>query len=275
MGARGLEAGDGREGSRVWRLKLVVRHAGLCAALAAGGVSAASAAPAAADGVNVLAGVVATLEEGEALAGGVATLEEAGAFAGGAGTLETGESLAGGVATVEEAGAFAGRVATVWIFLYPDCPIANRTAPEIARVAGAFGPKGVRFFRVYAGADWRAEEVARHGAAYGLDFPAVIDRDLALVRGSGATVTPEAAVFDGAGARRYRGRIDNRYEDLGKARRRVTRHDLREALDALIAGRPVAVPETRAMGCYLPLAESETAAEAAKKEPGASDESVE
>ena len=50
---------------------------------------------------------------------------------------------------------------------------------------------------------------------------------------------------------KYRGRIDNQYAALGKPRRVVTVHDLRDALDAVLAGRPVANPETEAFGCFI------------------------
>jgi hypothetical protein len=49
----------------------------------------------------------------------------------------------------------------------------------------------------------------------------------------------------------YRGRIDDRYVDLGRERPQPTSHDLESALIALIAGKPVAVRETRAIGCIL------------------------
>jgi hypothetical protein len=66
-----------------------------------------------------------------------------------------------------------------------------------------------------------------------------------------ATVTPEAVVIDSKGETRYRGRIDNFYAALGKPRQQVTAHDLRDALDAVLAGRPVPNPETKALGCYI------------------------
>lgn len=176
------------------------------------------------------------------------------------------------MATTKEATSFQGRKATVLVFLYTDCPIANKMAPELARLEAAYHPKGMRFFRVYAGKDLDESDLRAHGEAYGLKFPAVIDEDLALVKLTGATVTPEAVVFDATGARRYRGRINDRFVELGVARRQATRHDLRDALDAVIAGRAVAHPETKAVGCYLPLVEQEAPEQPADAESGGSDE---
>jgi hypothetical protein len=58
-------------------------------------------------------------------------------------------------------------------------------------------------------------------------------------------------VIDSAEKIRYRGRINNFYAELGKPRQVVTSHDVRSALDAVLAGTPVPNPETRALGCYI------------------------
>jgi hypothetical protein len=77
-------------------------------------------------------------------------------------------------------------------------------------------------------------------------------RDLGqkLVKLTGVTVTPEVAVVNGTQVL-YRGRIDDRYLELGKDRPEPTRRDLEAALEAIAAGKAVAVPETRAVGCIL------------------------
>jgi hypothetical protein len=79
---------------------------------------------------------------------------------------------------------------------------------------------------------------------------ALRDPDHALVKAAGATITPEAAVFAG-GRFVYRGRIDDRYVDLGVERPAATKRDLAEALAAVIAGRPVTPPTTQAVGCFI------------------------
>jgi len=153
---------------------------------------------------------------------------------------------------VVEATHFDKHVATVFLFVSTDCPIANGMAPEIARVHDAFAPKDVAFYRVYADATLSDEAITKHGKDFAFAMPAVRDPSLDLVRLTGATVTPEAVVYDREGQRRYRGRINNRYEGLGKYRQEATQHDLRDALDAVVGGREVKTPETKAVGCFLP-----------------------
>ena len=65
------------------------------------------------------------------------------------------------------------------------------------------------------------------------------------------TITPEAAVYDRQGRRIYLGRVDDRYVALGLERPAPTRHDLEEALDATLAGKPVRQPTAPAVGCFI------------------------
>jgi hypothetical protein len=94
--------------------------------------------------------------------------------------------------------------------------------------------------------------VRKHLQEYRYDaIPTALDTSRAIAKRAKASVTPEAVVVDRAGKIRYRGRIDNFYAALGKPRREVTEHDVRDALDALLAGRSVSKPETEALGCFI------------------------
>jgi hypothetical protein len=70
------------------------------------------------------------------------------------------------------------------------------------------------------------------------------------VKLAAATITPEAAVFvDGRLV--YRGRIDDRFVELGRERPAPTQRDLFDALTAIVAGKPAPHPKTQAVGCYI------------------------
>ncbi len=60
---------------------------------------------------------------------------------------------------------------------------------------------------------------------------------------------PEAFLVDPSGTVRYRGRIDDLYSDLDKKRSEPTHRDLLDAMTAIATGHPIAVPETKAIGC--------------------------
>lgn len=139
---------------------------------------------------------------------------------------------------------------TVLVFDRIDCPISNRYAPEIRRLHERFAPRGVRFRLVYPGRDVRPTLIRRHLREFGYPIDALRDPDFALVDLTGARVTPEAAVFRGR-TLVYRGRIDDRYVSLGRMRPAPRRRDLEEALEALVAGRPVPPPGGPAVGCLI------------------------
>src|SRR5262245_50103021 len=135
------------------------------------------------------------------------------------------------------------------IFVLPDCPIANSLIPEINRLREAFQPRGVRLLLVRAEADVTAEKAREHAKEYEVGPPIVLDPEHEWVKKAGAKVSPEAVVFSAVGEIVYRGRINDQYVGLGKRRGVVTTHDLREALEAVLDGRPVAQPRTEAVGC--------------------------
>jgi len=140
---------------------------------------------------------------------------------------------------------------TVLIFVSTDCPISNRYAPEIKRLHDEFTPRGVRFRLVYPNPLDSEADIRTHLAEYGYPQIAQHDRDHTLVKMAGATITPEAAVFDASERLVYRGRIDDRFVELGRERPAATRRDLRNALTAALAGRSVSPSKTQAVGCFI------------------------
>jgi thiol-disulfide isomerase/thioredoxin len=101
----------------------------------------------------------------------------------------------------------------------------------------------------------------------GFNFPYLYDGDNQKVsRSYGPVSTPHVFIFDQARKLRYAGRIDDS-ENISA----VTRQDARNALDALLAGKPVPVEKTRTFGCSIKWSEKRAAAarelEAMEKEP--------
>lgn len=139
----------------------------------------------------------------------------------------------------------------VLLFVQTDCPISNRYAPALARLAARFQPQGVAFYLVYPDRREDADAIGRHVREYGLPGRALRDVQHVLVNRVGATVTPEAVVLGPRGNIVYRGRIDDRYMALDQVRPQATRHDLANALEAALAGRPPDPSATEAIGCFI------------------------
>jgi hypothetical protein len=142
--------------------------------------------------------------------------------------------------------------ATVLIFVSNDCPISNHYAPEIRRLQDAYSKRGVRFWLVHADADETPADIREHSQQYGLTIGILRDPQHHLVKLARAEVTPTAAVFAPGRTLVYHGRIDDRATALGRERPEPSHHDLAEALDAVLANRPVPIPVTQAIGCYIP-----------------------
>jgi hypothetical protein len=141
--------------------------------------------------------------------------------------------------------------ATLLLFVCTDCPVSNRYAPEIRRLAERFTSRGVRVWLVYPDRADSAGDIRTHLVEYDLPAIALRDPDHVLIKRARATVTPEAAVFDAEGVLRYHGRIDDRYRSVGISRPFPTERTLENAVTAVLEGRSVARPYAPAVGCIV------------------------
>ena len=139
----------------------------------------------------------------------------------------------------------------ILLFVRTDCPITNRYAPELQRLSGKFTGPGVEFWLVYPDRTSTPAAIMEHISQYHFPGKPLQDPRHELVKRAHATITPEAAVFDASGRLVYHGRIDDRWVEIGKARPQAETHDLEDAIAAVLAGKPVARAETRAVGCTL------------------------
>ena len=146
---------------------------------------------------------------------------------------------------------WSGQKAILLFFITTDCPVGNSYVPELNRIREAYGGRGVGVYAVQADTTVADAEVARYAKDYRYTFPLLLDPRQVLVRLTNATVTPQAAVLSPDGKVLYLGRIDNRVEDFGKHRPQATERDVWDALDTVLAGKPVARPVTKSIGCAI------------------------
>lgn len=142
--------------------------------------------------------------------------------------------------------------AVVLFFVTTDCPIAASYVPEMNRIRQTYEARGVAFYAVQVEPRTPETEVARYAREYRYTFPLLLDPRQEMTKLTGATITPQAAVLSPAGRLEYLGRIDNRVADFGSQRPRATEFDLRDALDAVLAGKAVPHPRTKSLGCAIP-----------------------
>jgi hypothetical protein len=143
--------------------------------------------------------------------------------------------------------------ATVLVFLLKDCPIANSFIPELNRLDEEFRPRGVSLLLIHADSQVTPDEARAHATEYQIKLPVTLDPNHHWVKTAAATTSPEAVVFSKTGQIVYRGRINDQYVGLGKRRAVVTSHDLKSALEAILANQPIPQPKTEPIGCPIPI----------------------
>ncbi len=135
---------------------------------------------------------------------------------------------------------------TVVTFIATQCPISNAYNERMNALYNEYSAKGVKFIFVNSNRTEPASEVAEHARKVGFAFPVYKDENSVVADQFGAQVTPEAYVVDQAGTLLYHGFIDD-----SRNAANIKFQGLRAALDATLAGQPVARTETKAFGCTI------------------------
>ncbi|GAA4354435.1 hypothetical protein GCM10023185_16280 [Hymenobacter saemangeumensis] len=142
--------------------------------------------------------------------------------------------------------------ATVYVFLAETCPISQAATLPLRELHSRYAGQGVRFVGVFPDKEASPASLRSFAQTYQLPFVLQADPGQRLTRRLRARVTPEAVVVAADGRRvLYQGRLDDSFARLGQRRTVVQHHELADALAAVMAGNPVAVPRTDAVGCFI------------------------
>ena len=151
------------------------------------------------------------------------------------------------------------------IFTANHCPTAQAYEDRIIRLVKDYKDKGFAFVAIspndpkalhlnelgYTDLSDTLEEMKIRARDKGFNFPYLYDGDeQKAAHAYGPVATPHVFIFDKDRRLRYTGRIDNN-ERIGKA----TVHDTRNAIEALLAGKPVPVEKTKTFGCSIKWSE--------------------
>ena len=132
------------------------------------------------------------------------------------------------------------------IFVSVQCPVSNAYNERMEALAQEWRARGFGVVGINANRTESADAVAAHAREHNLNFPILKDNNNVLADALGASFTPETYLFDASGILRYHGRIDDSKDPSG-----ISKRDLRDALEAIADGKPVAVSETKAFGCTI------------------------
>ncbi|MDT5262242.1 MAG: hypothetical protein QOC61_1246 [Acidobacteriota bacterium] len=139
-----------------------------------------------------------------------------------------------------------GKAGTVLIFMATRCPVSNGYNTRMQKLSEDYASRGVNIIGINANSIEPIEEVKRHAAEKGLTFTILKDAGNVIADRFDAQVTPEAYLLDASGKLVYHGRIDN-----SRSGDSITSNELRDAIDAVLAGKPVERPEAKAFGCSI------------------------
>ncbi len=135
-------------------------------------------------------------------------------------------------------------------FMGTECPLAKLYADRLVELQQAYADRGVAFVMVMSNRQDSIAEIAAFARRHAVEFPVLKDAGNKLADALGAERTPEVFVFDASRRLRYHGRIDDQY-GIGYIRDRATDRELQASLDELLAGKPVGIQQTTAVGCRI------------------------
>lgn len=141
------------------------------------------------------------------------------------------------------------------VFLGTECPASNAYIPSLNRLAKMYADQGVLFVGLYANEQDDLASISRHAKDYKRGFLGLKDPNGEAAKKFAAERVPTAFVLDAARTVRYRGRIDDQYE-RGVMRPQATANELRDALEAVLAGQEVKVSNTSVIGCPINFGEA-------------------
>lgn len=153
--------------------------------------------------------------------------------------------------TTHQLGNASDAKATVFVFLGRECPLSQRYIPKLNGIAAEHKTNAVQFYGVIAERKLTRAKAATFAREYAIQFPVLFDDKLAIAQWLRPTHVPEAFVLKPDGDIVYRGRIDDWYESIGKARAVVRHHELRDGIAAVLAGRTPDRLFAPPVGCYF------------------------
>lgn len=142
--------------------------------------------------------------------------------------------------------ALKGKHGSVLIFVATQCPVSNAYNERMEKMAQDYKARGITVIGINSNVSENADAVKAHASANKLTFPILKDPGNKIADRLGATKTPEAYVLDASNKLVYHGRIDNSRDASG-----VNATELRDALEAILAGKPVAKTTAMAFGCTI------------------------
>ena len=147
---------------------------------------------------------------------------------------------------------FQDKKILIVVFSCNHCPYVQAYEDRMIKIQSEYGTKGVQMIAINSNEirnypEDSFEKMAARAAKKKFNFIYVRDEDQSVVASFGATYTSEFFVFGDKRKLRYRGKINDNWQQADSAKE----HYLRDAVDAILAGKEIKVPETYSVGCMI------------------------
>jgi thiol-disulfide isomerase/thioredoxin len=153
--------------------------------------------------------------------------------------------------SIDLAKAIPQNTASVFVFLMPDCPLCENYTLSLKKLEKEYIGKKVQFYLVFSGTLFTKAEIEAYLQEFSLKFMVIHDTSMRLARILGAEVTPQAVVVNAKFKRLYNGKIDNWIAENRQHRTVVTAFYLEAALREILENKPVSIPYTQPVGCFI------------------------
>jgi len=149
-------------------------------------------------------------------------------------------------------GEYSDKEAIVLFFTCNHCPYVKAYEDRIIALQNEFEAKGVQFIGINSNdsdkyPDDSYDEMIKRAKDKGFNYPYLRDEDQLVAKDYDAACTPEMFLLNKSRELSYQGKIDDNWKEPSA----VIREYLREAIEAVLAGKPVAEPEQSAIGCSI------------------------
>ena len=140
----------------------------------------------------------------------------------------------------------------VIMFTCNHCPYVRAYEQRLIDLQKDFKGKGASFIAINSNDEINYpednfENMVKRTKERSYNFPYLRDKSQEAAKTFGASYTPEVFVFDEKRILQYHGRIDDNWQEPEK----VTKHNLKEAIEAILSNKPIDRTNTQAIGCTV------------------------
>ncbi len=143
-------------------------------------------------------------------------------------------------------GLLKGSNGTVIIFISAKCPVVKAYNERMGKLATDYAARGINVIGINSNSTESADDMKAHAADNKLSFVMLQDKGNKIADKLNASVTPEVFLLDANNKLVYHGRIDN-----SRSGNNIESNDLRDAMDAMLSGKPITKTEADAFGCSI------------------------